>query len=78
VKANWSINYPGRVCMGVDLLSLSRDGQRLRLDVFKGLEARLRLPSFSAGRSLLAGRPRSHPHDNDDNDDDEWDNRSGR
>jgi len=26
VKANWSINYPERVCMGVDLLSLSRDG----------------------------------------------------
>jgi len=62
-------------------LALARDGQRLRLDVFKGLEAAGRgsgLPSFSAGRSLLAGRSaRSHPHD-DDNEDDERDNRGGQ
>lgn len=54
-------------------LALARDGQRLRLDVFKGLVAAGRgsLPSFSTGRSPLAGHSaRSRPHDDDDDDDD--------
>lgn len=54
-------------------LALARDGHRLRLDVFKGgwklPVGRGSLPSFSTGRSSLAGRfARSHPHDNDDHD----------
>lgn len=60
-------------------LALARDGQRLRLDVFKGLVAAVRgnFPSFPTGRSPLAGRSaRSRPHDDDD--DDERDNRGGR
>jgi hypothetical protein len=64
VKANWSINYPGRACMGADPLSVSRDGQRLRFDVFKELRTGLQSSSRSAppaGRSPLAGRARFPP-----------------
>lgn len=62
VKANWSINYPGDcvyMCVHESrfALALARDEQRLRLEVFKGLRTLPRqLPSFSTGRSFLAGR----------------------
>lgn len=51
-------------------LALARDGQRLRLDVFKGLVVAAAVFARSRiGRSPLAGRSaRSRPHDDDDGD----------